>query len=153
MIFGENFIKLTLAAFYAGLLSACSTIQSDVKVSNSEAKTNTVLDRNWIEANIIGNTISGVAHFKKWGNIPFQMYFNPDQKIYQDRIVVRQTINKAFGTFTLTDEGILCRISRTRNQGNETCWRFRKDGANILLDNTENDRAVIIEIAPGKNFS
>ncbi len=110
------------------------------------------LDSSWIEANIIGNTISGESEFPKWGVIPFQMYFNPNQNIYQDRIVVRQTVNLAYGTFSLPDSDRLCRISRTRNDGAETCWRFSKRGSDIVMRNIETNQLAVIETAPGKAF-
>lgn len=141
-----------MLVFIFCIVSACATSQSSVEVSPSESESEVLLDRVWIETNIIGNTISGKAKFSKWGTIPFQMYFNSGQNIYQDRIVVRQTVSTAFGTFSLQEEDLLCRVSRTRNDGAETCWRFSERGSNILMRNVESGQVAQIKTIPGKAF-
>ncbi len=115
-------------------LSGCTTTETSsnnvLPVASSQI---TYLTADQIRENIVGNTMAGTAKFRSVGNVPFKMYFEQGTSIYRDRAVVRQNPSTAFGTYRVTEDGQLCRISKSRAKGAETCWRFSSSENGYIL--------------------
>jgi len=144
-------LKIVYLSAFGVLLSGCTTTEnSQTQSLQVVADQATYMTADQIRETIIGNTIDGISYFKSVGNVPFKMFFEHGTRIYRDRSVVRNTVKTAFGTYRIIEDGQLCRTSKSRRQGKETCFRFGIDNGNYKL--VGDDGAWSITIAPGKTF-
>lgn len=115
-------------------LSSCTTTETSNNQVLPVASSQVIyLTADQIRETIIGNTMAGTANFSSVGNVPFKMYFEQGTGIYRDRAVVRKNPSTAFGTYRITEDGQLCRISKSRAKGAETCWRFSNSEKGYIL--------------------
>ena len=131
-------MKLILIAAAISITGVFFTACTTTETSNNQAlpvtsSQITYLTADQIKETIIGNTMAGTAIFRSVGNVPFKMYFEQGTGIYRDRAVVRQNPSTAFGTYRVTEDGQLCRISKSRAKGAETCWRFNTSDSGYVL--------------------
>ena len=146
----KKFLQTTTIITFGIIASSCTTTDSVISTPTSDLAEDTVfLTSDEIDKIIIGNTISGVAHYSSVGAVPFKMYFERGTTIYRDRSVVRSEVKTAFGTHRLLDDGQLCRTSRTRSNGKETCFRFSATGGGAYKLIGKNG-ATEISIAQGR---
>ena len=145
-------IPIAAAISITGIfLSGCTTTETSsnsvLPVANSQV---TYLTADQIRENIIGNTMAGTAKFRSVGNVPFKMYFEQGTRIYRDRAVVRQNPSTAFGTYRVSEDGQLCRISKSRGKGVEKCWRFSTSDNGYIL--TGPDGSIPVTITSGNSI-
>lgn len=134
------------------LVTGCTATNS----SNPQSAATTPSPMDYLTADqirktIVGNTIEGIAYYSSVGNVPFKMYFEPGTRVYRDRSVVRKNVKTAFGTYRVKDEGLICRTSRSRRKGVETCFRISNtNGIHRLKETISRRRSTEIRILPGK---
>ena len=145
----KYFYRITMVTALCIFVSGCTTTQTAPTSSAPVAAESVIyLTADQIRETIIGNTIEGVAFFKSVGNVPFKMYFESGTRIYRDRSVVKSQVKTAFGTYRIIEDGQLCRTSKSRRQGKETCFKFSvNNGIHKLVGD---DGTWDITINPGK---
>ena len=129
MIFQKRFLIFvaTLAA-----LAGCSSTASDTNTTTNSSNHSSTpkqfaqLSANQIHSQIVGNTLTGTSNnFPQAGPIDFSVHYASDGTA-KDRLKFRRggRIDRATGTWRVSDEGIFCSTFDKRRQGVEVCTRI-----------------------------
>ncbi len=146
-------INIVIGASATAFMNGCTTTnlpqpqQSAAAIADAE-----FLNANRIQSEIIGQTISGTAIFKSVGRVDFQLYFEPGTNIYRDRVVARNQVTTAFGSYRIGDDGTLCRLSKSRNAGAESCWKISIQDGQYHFHNAKKNRITQVQLTPGKRW-
>lgn len=146
-------LQVQFIASIAIVLAGCTTTDTTNKSSQSTLQLEiNYLGAEQVRAEFIGQTISGSTHYKNIGNIQFQFYFEPETNIFRDRLIVRNKVTLATGAYEITEEGSLCRSSRARRAGKQTCWNISKQGDQFQIHNTSENQTTEVMLMAGKHF-